>query len=105
MGVVTASNTNYFLVIDDEEKFKAFAENLYTGDIFDTKMLNNYSKIYMDLFNIKETNSPSNNENAFLNFLRANNSGLKLIKGNTTMNKWQVLSKDQNNNTIKEDCD
>jgi hypothetical protein len=46
MGVVTASGTQYMMLIDDPSKFAVFADNLYSGNTFDQSAIDTYELIY-----------------------------------------------------------
>ena len=103
-GVVTASGTNYYLMIDDEEKFKTFAENCTIGNEINKSVQNFFEWLYLKNYKISENTSPSSNEINFTRFLQMLNTGLKVVKLDTTTDKLQVISLDENNNIILDDC-
>ena len=103
IGVVTASNTQYLMVIDEPAKFGAFADNLFTGNTIDETTQDLYEIIYMN-FGIKTNNTAANNESLFLSYLQTNKTGLKLLKGDATFSNWQLLNKDSNGNVIPQNC-
>ena len=103
IGVVTASNTQYMMVIDDPAKFGAFADNLFTGNQIDQKTQDLYEIIY-EGYGIKTSNTASNNEGSFLSYLQSNKTGLKLLKGDSTFGNWQILNKDSNGTVIPQNC-
>ncbi|RCU43355.1 hypothetical protein EIZ47_04045 [Chryseobacterium lacus] len=103
-GVVTASGTQYLLVIDNPTKFSNFASNLLNSNGgYDSNSVNMYQIIY-DKYNINESNSPAMNEAAFVRFLEATNSGLKALKGTSDFNNWQVLNKNANGTVTPQNC-
>lgn len=104
IGVVTASGTQYMMVIDDPVKFQTFADGLFIGNNFDERDLNIYKKLYNETFNIKETNSSAENETSFLHYEESSMSGLKVLKGSENMQNWQSLELDQNNNVVPTNC-
>ena len=103
IGVVTASNTQYLMVIDDPTKFGAFADNLFEGNEIDQNVQNMYEFVYAG-FGIKTNNTAINNESSFLSYLQTNKTGLRLLKGDSTFSNWQILSKDSNGNVIPQNC-
>ncbi|MDF2934092.1 MAG: hypothetical protein K0R36_3423 [Chryseobacterium sp.] len=104
IGVVTASGTQYMMVIDDPAKFQTFAEGLFNGDNFDKKDLNIYTKFYNDFFKITPSNSAAENERSFLHYIESSGSGLKALKGSPDMQNWQSIQLDQNNNVVPTNC-
>ncbi len=104
IGVVTASNTQYMMVIDDPIKFANFADNLFTGNEIDDIALNIYEKIYKDLYKITPTNTVSINENAFVGYLQTADTGLKILKGDSTFNNWNVLTKNSDGTVTSQNC-
>ncbi|WP_419868524.1 hypothetical protein [Chryseobacterium sp. CT-SW4] len=103
MGVVTASDTQYIMVIDDSIKLGAFVANLFEGNTFDPVVLKNYEFVYQ-MFGIDYDNSVVSNEKGFYNYLEANNTGLKILKGDNNMLNWGLLTKDSNGNIILQNC-
>lgn len=100
-GVVTANGTSYLLMINDLQKFNSFSQNYLSNEV----SFNMYSNLYDKIYNIKPSNDILQNEKSFLQMLKATNSGLKLLKGNTgTFDDWDVLNIDQNNNITSADC-
>ncbi|MFY1047271.1 hypothetical protein [Chryseobacterium sp. GP-SGM7] len=104
IGVVTASGTQYMMVIDDSTKFQTFANGLFTGNSFYQDALDNYSLMYNDFFKITPSNSAAENERSFLNYIETSGSGLKVLKGSSDMQNWQSLQLDQNNNVVPTNC-
>lgn len=102
-GVVTASDTQYIMIIDDPVKFGAFAANLFEGNAFDEVVLKNYEFVY-DLFGIDYDKTVTNNEKGFYNYLEKNNTGLKIFKGDNNMQNWGLLVKDSNGNVTPQNC-
>lgn len=60
--------------------------------------------MYNDTFKITPTNSSSENERSFLNYIETSGSGLKVLKGSENMQNWQSLELDQNNNVVPTNC-
>ena len=104
IGVVTASGTQYMMVIDDPAKFQTFADGLFSGNTFDELTLYNYSRMYNDFFKITPSNSATENERSFLHYIESSGSGLKVLKGSSDMQNWQSLQLDQNNNVVPTNC-
>ncbi|WP_312171236.1 hypothetical protein [Chryseobacterium sp.] len=104
IGVTTASNTQYMMVIDDPAKFANFANGLFNGNLFDDLTLYNYTKMYNDLFKITPSNSTLDNEKNFLQYIESSESGLKVLKGSSDMQNWSLIELDQNNNIIPTNC-
>ncbi len=103
IGVVTASNTQYMMIIDDPTKFGTFANNLFSGNTIDETTQDLYEIIFMN-FGIKTNNTAAKNESLFLSYLQTNKTGLKLLKGDATFSNWQLLNKDSNGNVIPQNC-
>ncbi|MBD3907359.1 hypothetical protein NAL32_22045 [Chryseobacterium sp. Ch-15] len=104
MGVVTASGTQYIIVIDDPVKFGAFASNVMAGGQLDQAMIEAYSVLYNNIFQIKPQNPVNTNENNFVKYLESNNTGLKVLKGDETFSNWALLSKNSNGNIVPQNC-
>ncbi|QDP86247.1 hypothetical protein FNJ88_12065 [Chryseobacterium sp. SNU WT5] len=97
LGVVTDSGTQYYLIIDDLQKFSNFA-NMVLQYGFDI-----YNHMYANLSKVNQSNTNIQNEYNFLNYLKLNNSGLSVMKGDADMNSWSKIGKGDNKNEIKED--
>jgi len=93
LGVVTASNTQYIMVIDDPYAFAVFAQQflLPNGQIDEDKTdvfgLFDYAK-----YNVHKNNLASTNELGFIKLLSDKNSGLKVLKGSNNSNNWTELN-------------
>lgn len=92
------------MVIDDLQKFSNFADKLFNGSNFDNISLNIYSNFYEKVAKINTKNSTVQNEYNFLNYLKMNNTGLKVLKGDSEMNNWQQISTGGKNEILTEDC-
>ncbi|WP_407498219.1 hypothetical protein [Elizabethkingia anophelis] len=103
IGVVTASGTQYLMVIDNTSKFTNFASNLFSGNNIDPIAINAYETIYAG-FGISTNNTPDANEKAFLSYLALNDTGLSILKGSSDMQTWSKLSKDSNGNVVPNKC-
>nr|WP_314494123.1 hypothetical protein [uncultured Chryseobacterium sp.] len=103
IGVVTASGTQYMMVIDDLTKFDNFINTLFTGNEIDPNIANLYETSY-NILQINNTNSVANNESNFLTFLEQNNLGLKMLKGDSTFNSWSLLTKNSEGTVVPQNC-
>lgn len=99
MGLVTASGTQYLLYIDDMTAFQNFADFITTQGSYDA-----YSIAYENLFNIRPSNSAATNEANFLNYIRAANIGLRLMKGSDNFHDWSPIKSDGNGNIVPYPC-
>ncbi len=95
--VVTASNTQYMLRIDDTTKFKTYAlANEDTPlDPFDDAL---------DKFGVNTKNTLALNEKNFLHFVRANNIGLSVFKRNVNTTKWNRIKVNDNDQVVNNPC-
>ncbi|MDE5429495.1 hypothetical protein [Elizabethkingia meningoseptica] len=100
IGVVTASGTQYMLIIDNLTKFDSFTKELFTGNTVEPNVLNAYQIAYEKIYGISTQNTVENNENLFVRYLASAGTGLKLIKGTPDMKKWSLLDKDANGNVV-----
>lgn len=103
-GVVTASGTQYLMVIDDPITFGEFANDLFNGSTFDKTSLNTYSYVYDVTFQIKTNNLSSINEKNFYKYISTAGTGLALLKGSNDMQNWGIVTKDPNGNIKIIDC-
>ncbi|WP_297984495.1 hypothetical protein [uncultured Chryseobacterium sp.] len=103
LGVVTDSGTQYYMVIDDINKFSSFTNGLFNGSSFDNISLNVYSDFYKKIAKINSANHAIINEYNFLNYLDINNTGLKVLKGSENMEEWSAIKKGDNKNEIIEE--
>lgn len=99
ISVVTASNTQYLLKIDNEVAFAQFAASLIADADTD-----NFEHLYQTIYGIKKNNTAEKNEKNFLQFLEQVNSGLRLFKGNSSFNSWTPLKVDDNGNIVVNPC-
>lgn len=104
MGVITASNTQYMLVIDNPNLLRDFANTIITGNRIDAGVLNSYTNLYHYMYNVKPENSIDVNESSFINFLENSRTGLKLLKGDDSMSSWQSIKRDSNGKAVPEKC-
>ncbi|MFY1046838.1 hypothetical protein [Chryseobacterium sp. GP-SGM7] len=104
MGVVTASNTQYMMVIDDPTSFAAFSQQflLPNGEI-DQIFTNGYGVLTYGLYNIQKNNLGATNELGFVKLLSEQNSGLKILKGSNNSNDWSEL-KITNGQVVPQPC-
>jgi hypothetical protein len=99
VGVVTASGTQYIIMIDDLTKFHQFAHN-----IVNNTSLELFTYVFETIYRIKPGNDTSTNERAFLQYIQQNNSGLKLFKGDANFNNWQPKKVDESGNVVNNPC-
>lgn len=100
IGVVTASGTQYLLMINDINKFHAYA-----GNLVNKSTLNAYQHMYENVFGIKPTNNNDDNEKRFLQYLEKSNSGLKLFKGDDKFENWKSKKLDESKqNVVDQPC-
>jgi hypothetical protein len=55
-------------------------------------------------YNIKRTNSSATNEQQFLQFLKREGIGMKLLKANSNLSAFSILSLNRNNNLVTTPC-
>ncbi|QQQ30016.1 hypothetical protein [Chryseobacterium indoltheticum] len=93
MGIVTASNTQYMMVIDDPTAFASFAQQflLPNGEI-DRDKTDLFALLQYGKYDIKNNGLASNNELGFVKLLSENSSGLKILKGSNNSNNWSELA-------------
>ncbi|MCC7378374.1 MAG: hypothetical protein IT255_03345 [Chitinophagaceae bacterium] len=100
MALVTASNTQYLMMIENITKFRHWAQRITIGN------LEVYKRLYTFIYKISETNTIADNELRFLKFLKddSGGTGLKLFRGNANFAQWTPLMLDGNNNVITGTC-
>jgi hypothetical protein len=98
LPLVTASGTQYVLMIENLTKFRLWAQKFTTGDFAILK------DFYTWGAKIKETNSILQNEQKFLLYLIKQKAGLKLFRGNNTFTQWIPITVDENNIVITVPC-
>ncbi len=103
-GVVTTQGTQYLMVIDDESKFKVFANKICNSNGSINAMKYFYNS-YFNRENIKRTNDSTTNEKNFIKFIKDCNLGLKLLKGTKDLNKWTTQELDNNEKVVPKNCD
>ncbi len=102
-GVVTSQNTQYLLVIDNLEQFENFADRIWkNGKLSNSEM--DKEEIMFNAYGIKPTNAPNKNEVSFLRFMANRQYGLKLLKMDKQIKKWNLIEL-QNNKITKSNCD
>ncbi|MFA5619784.1 MAG: hypothetical protein WDA08_05705 [Weeksellaceae bacterium] len=102
MGLVTADETTYLIVIDDYVKFDNFGQN----SLSDESGLDNLQLVYQSFpYSILPTSSNTHNEHSLAKFLKHNNTGLKLMKGNyLNFYNWKTVDVDNNGNVTTNQC-
>lgn len=93
-GLVSASNTQYILIIDNPAKFLTFTDQFLTPDgKIDEGKTDNFSTMnYLLDYNIHINNTPQVNELGFVKMLSEKDSGLKVLRGSNNSNDWEELS-------------
>lgn len=92
-GLVTASNTQYIMVIDDPVKFATFAQQFLLPDgTIDKTSSDLFGLVDYHKYNIKENNISPTNELGFIQLLLDKNAGLKVLKGSNNSNDWAELN-------------
>lgn len=102
LGVVTAHNTQYMMVIDDPTKLANCASQLFVNGQYNEIFGDTYEHFFDDSVNYEKT--IEGNENGLVNFLELQSIGLKLMKGDDQMENLQLLTKDANNNFTTINC-
>jgi hypothetical protein len=98
-SLVTPTNRNYALFIQDSVKFSEFFHGYSLNQNLGMGMLQSR----FDQLKIKPDNTPDDNEKKFLKFLKDNKTGLVLLKNNTGEANWNPL-KLENNNVLSIPC-
>ncbi|MEI9956581.1 MAG: hypothetical protein WDM90_09840 [Ferruginibacter sp.] len=96
--LVTASGTQYIMMIENITKFRKWANKyLQLGLKFN-------ENIYTDNYQINRTNTKEDNELHFLQFLKTSlgDCGLKLFKGNADFTQWTPLALTADNKQLVE---
>ena len=91
-GVVTASGTQYLMVIDDPAKFDTFAESFVKNGVIDEGITDFWGNWNYDRYNIKKNGLAADNELGFVKLLADANTGLKILKGSNDLNNWAELT-------------
>lgn len=90
-GVVTASGTQYLLVIDDIAKFSNFANMAISNGLINENIQRIFEYTYANL-GISTSNTIQNNESLFTQYIEQNNLGLKMMKGSADFSNWSTLN-------------
>jgi len=98
ISLVTASGTQYLLMIENLTKFTTFAASFNSADY------KGFEIMYNTLYHIRESKTNNENEIGFLRFLNENKSGLKLFRGNSSFTEWTPLNLNGNNIVITASC-
>lgn len=104
VGVVTASGTQYMMVIDDPQKFIQYANSTLPGNNVTQNDLNIADYSYEKLNKINSGNSVAVNEQRFVKYISSNGSGLKLLKGNSDFTEWEQLNQNADGTVTKVKC-
>ncbi|MDF2934347.1 MAG: hypothetical protein K0R36_3678 [Chryseobacterium sp.] len=104
MGIVTASNTQYMMVIDDSASFATFSQQflLPNGNI-DQDKTDLFGLLEFGKYNIRTNGLSATNELGFVKLLSETNSGLKILKGSNNSNDWSEL-KITNGQVVPKPC-
>ena len=90
-GLVTASNTQYIMIIDDPAKFNVFGEGFLKNGQVDEVRTEAWGGWSYALYNIKIDGSINVNEEGLVRLLDDRNTGLKMLKGSNNSNDWSEL--------------
>ncbi len=104
VGVVTASGTQYYMVIDNPVQFANFANSIMNGNQTNSTALNAFEHAFKNIFNINPSNNGSANEESLVKLLDKMNTGLKVMKGSSDMNNWSALNQTANGSVIPQNC-
>ena len=99
-GLLTDS-AYYVLVIDNPNSLENFYFEYFSED--GSKDIKELSDNY-NSYNIKRTNSSATNEQQFLQFLKREGIGMKLLKANSNLSAFSILSLNRNNNLVTTPC-
>lgn len=102
MGVVTASGTQYMMVIDDYTKLATFANQMFINGVYNEENGNLYERFYNN--SVFSANTIENNEVGLAFFLESQDIGLKLLKGDDQMENWQQFTKNNQGNIAPANC-
>lgn len=102
-GVVTAKGTQYMITIDDPAALSTFANKFLTGGQLDKDKIDAVDVGYF-ASGINQGPNLASNEAGMLHYLTANNSGLKVLKGDSTFNNWQQIERGYNDQIITTNC-
>ncbi|MDF2552059.1 MAG: hypothetical protein K0R77_1334 [Chryseobacterium sp.] len=104
MGIVTASNIQYMMVIDDSASFATFSQQflLSNGNI-DQDKTDLFGLLEFGKYNIRTNGLSATNELGFVKLLSETNSGLKILKGSNNSNDWSEL-KITNGQVVPKPC-
>lgn len=103
LGVVTASGTQYIMVIDNPNTFNTFAEQFLKNGEISENFTRVWGKWNYDFYNIKEDGLADENELGFVKLLLDRKSGLKILKGSNNSNNWKELSL-ENGQIVSKPC-
>ena len=101
ISVVTPYGTQYTIIVDNVQKFKAWVE--YVAPDISTRQafIDGY---HGNPFNINKDFNGLNNEQKLAHYLRVSESGLRLFKGNANMTDWTPITADDNFNVWGYPC-
>lgn len=103
-GVVTTAGTQYIITIENSAAFGNFASNFVAnGQINESYVKQLDEKYYMNGITTGNNNI-TGNEAGLLNILQQSNSGLKILKGDSTFSNWNIIQKGSNDQIIKTNC-
>lgn len=103
-GVVTASGTQYLLVIDDLQKFGNFTSSAVDSNgMLNSEFFRQYESMFKNL-GISTLNTIQNNESLFTKFLEMTNTGMKMVKGSSDFSNWSTLILNSNDEAITQQC-
>ena len=104
VGVVTASGTQYLMVIDNPTKFGTFANSIMNGNQTNSIALNAFEDAFKNVFNINPANNGAANEANFVKLLDKMNTGLKMLKGSADLSNWSTLNQNSSGLVVPQNC-
>lgn len=103
VGVVTSSS-QYLIIIDDSVKLGNFANTIMNGNQINQIAVKALEWAFQNTYDINQNNNLTTNQEKFVDFLKDNNTGLKLIKVSDDYNTYNTLNQDSSGNVIPQNC-
>ena len=101
------------ITIDNPIAFNNFASKLASNTSINKNGLDYIETLYFkkgliadkDKIGVSFENNSSNEDlSDFLDILNISNSGLKVMKGDSNFNNWQIVNKDNNDQIVTTNC-
>ena len=103
VGVVTSSS-QYLMVIDDPVKLGNFANTIMNGNQINPLAVKALEWAFQKTYNINQNNNLTTNQEKFVDFLKDNNTGLKLVEVSDDYNTYKTLNQDSSGAVVPQDC-